>query len=322
MSASVHWIIAIAVGALLGMAGTFYFRNVVMRRDESSIGIAALAAMTWRDFIRLVLAALAVRGYSRVVNPAGPSGDDDYTLQRDGKHWLLSCKHGSAFVLGRAAISELGNNIRLGSAAGGILATQGRIADEARPVAALHRIELLDGPALWPELRTLMPAQQLAEIRASAAQRARQRVLLSWLLALAVGTVVGALLPAAPVAVDTPPMASKASPRAQSPAPAAPTTAAARMTSIDAPAPNDQAALAKQRKEAADTIATLPMVDRAVWSTASTLQIFLRDAEVDAAIRNICPLLVRYDALAPSRLQLTPPPDSQLPTRFRQCRSY
>src|SRR3546814_9248585 len=63
------------------------------------------------------------------------------------------------------------------------------------------------------------------------------------------------------------------------------------------------------------------MVDRAVWSTQSTLQVFLLDGRGNA-FDHICPLVVRYDALASSRIQLTPPPGSELPTRFRQCRSY
>src|SRR3546814_1133621 len=62
------------------------------------------------------------------------------------------------------------------------------------------------------------------------------------------------------------------------------------------------------------------MVDRAVWSTQSTLQVFLLDGRGNA-FDHICPLVVRYDALASSRIQLTPPPGSELPTRFRQCRS-
>src|SRR3546814_20713830 len=126
-----------------------------MRRDETAAGLAALAAMSWREFIHLVLDALARRGYARVFNRDDPSGDNDYTLERDGKHYLLSCKHGSAFVLGGPQVVELASEIRLANAAGGILATQGKISADARPAATMQRIELLDGPTLWPELRAL-----------------------------------------------------------------------------------------------------------------------------------------------------------------------
>src|SRR3546814_8493580 len=97
--------------------------------------------MSGREFSHLVRDALGRRGYARVFNHQAPSGDTDYTLERDGKHWLLTCKHGSAFVLNGMHVAELANDIRLASAAGGILATQGSIAPEARPSAPMQRSE-------------------------------------------------------------------------------------------------------------------------------------------------------------------------------------
>lgn len=314
MIESYHWALALAVLVLIGVAGTLYFRLVVMRRDETEAGLAALAAMSWREFIHLVLDALGERGYTRVFNREDPSGDNDYTLERDGKRWLLSCKHGSAFVLSGAQVTELANEIRLANAAGGILATQGKISPEARPAATMQRIELLDGPTLWPELRELMSEEQRTPILAGAAAKARQRTLLSWLLALVAGVAVFTLMPrtAPAVSSESLPVAATAPASEAASAVAAP---------IAAPAPADAPALDKQREDVADAIATLPMVDRAVWSTQSTLQVFLLDGNGDA-FDQICPLVVRYDALASSRIQLTPPPGSDLPTRFRQCRSY
>src|SRR3546814_14889662 len=91
--------------------------------------------------------------------------------------------------------------------------------------------------------------------------------------------------------------------------------------SSDLPAPDDTSTLEQQREDVADTVSTLPMVDRAVWSTQSTLQVFLLDGRGNA-FDHIFPPVVRYDALASSRIQLTPPPGSEPPTRFRQCRTY
>ena len=316
MIGSAHLTIALAVALLIGVAGTLYFRLVVMRRDETDAGLSALAAMSWREFIHLVLDALGRRGYSRVRNRESPSGDDDYVLERDGKHWLLSCKHGSAFVLGSANVVELANNIRLANAAGGILATQGRIAAEARPAAALQRIELLDGPTLWPELSELLDPAQREEILAGARRKARQRTLLCWLLALLAGVAAFLALPGSDNAAALTKAAlvpvRPAQPRA---------AVAAEDKPIAAPAADDTAGLERQRQDVAEAISNLPMVDRAVWSTQSTLQVYLLDASKDA-MPQICPLVVRYDALAPSRIQLTPPPGSNAPTRFRQCRSY
>lgn len=317
--------ITLAVVVLVGVAGTLYFRLVVMRRDETTAGIQALAAMSWREFIHLLLDALALRGYSRVFDRESPSGDDDYTLARDGRHWLLSCKHGSSFVLGYAAMAGLANDIRLANAAGGILATQGRIGAEVRKDAALQRIELLDGPALWPEMRGLIPPERLAVIVADAGRKARRRTLLSWVLALVAGLATWLLLPAS----DTPVVPTPAAPAATAaPAPApqpapqeAPAPVAAPADALPIAAPPEPPPLEVQREEVADAISALPMVDRAVWATQSTIQVYLLDATTDA-MPQICPLMERYDTLAASRVQLTPPPDSGLPVRFRQCRVY
>lgn len=322
MNQNLHWMITLAVVVFVGVAGTLYFRLVVMRRDETTAGIQALAAMSWREFIHLLLDALARRGYTRVFDRESPSGDDDYTLERDGRHWLLSCKHGSSFVLGYAALAGLANDIRLANAAGGILATQGRIGDEVRKDAALQRVELLDGPALWPELRDLIQPERLAGIVADAGRKARRRTLLSWLLALVAGLATWLLLPGGDAPVIAAPVAAAPAPppiREEAPLPAPPVAAPADELPIAAPP--EPPPMEVQREEVADAVSALPMVDRAVWSTQSTIQVYLLDASTDA-MPHICPLMERYDTLAASRVQLTPPPDSGLPVRFRQCRVY
>lgn len=320
MIQSVYWTLPVAIAVLVGVAGTMYFRTVVMRRDETAAGIAMLSAMSWREFIHLVLDALGRRGYARVIDRETASGDDDHTLSRNGRHWLLSCKHGSAYVLGNASVLELASRIRLANAAGGILVTQGRIADEARPGAALQHIELLDGPSLWPELRELIDPARLADIRVKAEAKARQRTLLSWLLALVAGIATFMMLPDHSRRIDaTSPGTAAARATSRTPAADQAPSDAAQEASI--PAPADAATLEQQRKDVAEAISTLPMVDRAIWSTQSTIQVYLLDTSTDA-MTAICPLLLRYEALAPSRVQLTPPPGSSALTRFRQCRSY
>ena len=143
--------------------------------------------------------------------------------------------------------------------------------------------------------------------------------LLSWLLALlalVAGVAVFTLVPRPePSALD------EHLPTAGSAATKASEAASSAAAPISAPPTDDAPALEKQREDVADAISTLPMVDRAVWSTQSTLQVFLLDGRGDA-FDQICPLVIRYDALASSRIQLTPPPGSEVPTRFRQCRSY
>src|SRR3546814_15045836 len=76
-----YWVAALAIAVLIGVAGTLYFRLVVMRRDETEAGLAALAAMSWREFIHLVLDALGRRGSAPVFDHPPPSGHPAYTPQ-------------------------------------------------------------------------------------------------------------------------------------------------------------------------------------------------------------------------------------------------
>ena len=82
----------------------------------------------------------------------------------------------------------------------------------------------------------------------------------------------------------------------------------------------DDAELQERRKRAAEAISRLPMIDRAIWETQSTLLIHMLDD--DDPRPAICPLLERYEELAPTRLQLQPPAGSTKPVRFVQCRAY
>lgn len=310
MSAGSHWVIAIVVALLIGGIATVLIWQVLLRRDETAAGIKALAATSWREFINMVLAALAGRGYRRVVDQEVASGDGDFILERDGRHWLLSCKHGSAYVLGRHAVDELANDIRLANASGGFLVTQGRILDEARKPAENRHIELLDGPALWPELRGLIKPEQLAAIRAGAATHARQRTLLAWLGALVIGIATYVLLP------EPRPAAATIQVPAAAPAWSAPAEDATAEDRERANLP-----IAQQREALAADVSTLPLVERAIWSSQSTLEVHLLDASEDA-MPGICPLVERYPDLAASRIQLTPPADSGTGVRFRQCRAF
>lgn len=318
MNAVSHWIISFIVFLLIGGGATFYIRRVLLRHDEAAAGIVALAAMSWREFVHLVLEALARRGYARVVDRDAPSSDGEYALARDGQRYLMSCKHGSTFVLGIAVVNELANDIRLRNAAGGLLVTQGQFAEQTRTPAKLQRIELLDGATLWPEVRDIIAPERLASIRAGAEQRARQRVLFAWLIALLAGIAAFFLLPR-PEAPPEPAIVPAAAPQAAAPASTGETGDPGETR--QAAEAMDEATLEQQRKDVANAISTLPMVDRVAWSTQSTLEVFLLETETDA-IPYICPLMERYPSLAASRVQLTPPQDSQAPVRFRQCRTY
>ena len=76
-----------------------------------------------------------------------------------------------------------------------------------------------------------------------------------------------------------------------------------------------------QRQAAAQMISTLPGIERALWSTRSTLLVHLVAGAPDR-LTEICAVLVRYDNLRTSRVQLQPPAGSTERVRFRQCRTF
>jgi len=310
------WIIPIIAALLLGAAATFYLRKVRLPREETQAGIAALAGMRWRDYIHLVLAALNRRGYERVFEADANSDEGDYLLDRGGQPWLLSSKHGTAYVLGSTAIAEFANAIRMRGAVGGLLVTSGQFAPEAKSLAAAQRIELLDGPALWPELKPLLPDTQRETVFAPAQARAKRHVALAWLASFVIGILLLSVFrqqaPDAEAGLATPAARSAAAPVI----PAQP-----RSMGDIAQAPTDPAQLTQRRETVAQAISTLPHVDRAVWSTQSTLLVYLLDEQGEPK-SEICPLLEQYVELAASRIQLAPPPDSTRPVRFVQCRAF
>ena len=308
----------IAAALLLGTAATFYIHRIRLPREETEAGIAALTDMRWRDFIHLVLEALGRRGYERVFNRETASADSDYVLERHGKRWLLSAGHGATYVLGSTAIAEFGNEIRLNGAAGGLLASPGQFASETQALAAVQRIQLLDGPTLWPELQPLLSAEQRAAIAAGAQARARRHLMLAWAGALVLGLALLSFNRSGegePDAGNRPVAAAAVPPSAprRVAAPARPTA------SVDRSAAGRT--LEQRRTAVAQAISTLPAVDRAIWATQSTLLVHLIDAHGDP-LSAICPLLERDVDLRAARIQLQPPAGSTQPVRFVQCQAY
>ena len=129
------WLLGLAVTLVSGIAATAYLWLVRRPRDEMSYGLHALSGLRWREFSKLVLAAMAGRGLVEASPEPQESREPQSTflLERGDERWLLSCKHGSAYRIAAAPVQELASSIRLGAAQGGILATEGKVEKE------LHR---------------------------------------------------------------------------------------------------------------------------------------------------------------------------------------
>lgn len=319
-------LIALVAFVLAGIAANALLRRLPGAGSGLSHGLAHLAGLRWREFTRLVLQAMQARGY-RVLKDDNSPGDDlhgdsgDIVLERDGQRVLLLCKFGNASVVGAQPILGLGKAAELRGANGAIVVTPGRFDGEARRVAGQQRVELIDGASLWPEVEPFVGQATLVDHTTVVPDT--RKATIAWLGAAAVGAITWLILqglsPSAPA--PTP----QAEPVAAAPAPppvraASPAQGAAAIAKPEA-VPTDPVALERRRNETANAISTLAGVDRAVWSTQSTLLVHLAAEDVDPIAR-LCPLLERYPELAASRVQLQPPRDSLRPVRFKQCQAY
>lgn len=310
------FVIGLLCALIVGVGATLYFWGVRRRHDESAAGVLTLSAMRWREFAGLVADMMLRRGYSAVEqHPLGSSDQSDIVLQRDGVLCVVSCKHGSAYRLGGSAVDDLANSVRLNGAGEGIMVTPGTFAPEALQRARQQRIELIDGHKLWPEIAPLVPEPLRKQVEAAAAARAKRSIGFGWLASIAFGAAVALLLPGRGDEASTTPSAATATPVDSPAAKAAPASSAG-----SAAAPTQQQT-EQRRRDAASAIAALPGVERAVWSTQSTLALDVSNDRADLW-GSICGIIDRYEELRSTRVQINPPPGSDAPVRFKQCHAY
>ena len=308
-------LIALVAALASGAATTLYFRRIHRERLERMAGMHIVAGMRWREFSQLVVEALRGRGFDAAPsdNTSVRGRQADLVLRRNGQTWLLACKQGETHQITPAVLAEFSKAVRLNAAAGGLIATPGRVSADARRQAG-PTIELLDGATLWPMLKPLLPASVRGSVATQSQALTVRYVVLGWLAAVMVGAGIAWMIPSV-VDRDHPSV----------PVPAAPGVSPAIATvTAENPLALARAPLSEQeqREQVRREVSDLPGIDRAVWSTRSTLLIYLGDDSGLDHLQSICAVVERYDDLRASRLQLQPAPGSQRAVRFLQCRLY
>lgn len=311
------WLIGAILALVLGLAATIYLWTFRRRDDEISAGLLALAGLRWRDFSSLVLTSLQLRGLQRVsFEPEDVRNQHPSFLLADteGKHWLLSCKHGSAYRISSVAVEELASEARLRGAHRGILATEGVVDATGREKAERASVELLDGGKLWLQVKPMLDSAIVQRITTQANLRARRHIGLCWILALLLGVLVSSLLhagapeTAAPAVAPAPASAPATTTTPNNPAPAAPPPAA----------PSSEEQVALQRVAVTKALAKAGGLRQPVWISSSTLSVDMLAGE-DMVMPTVCAELAKYPDLALSRIQLNPAPGSDARVRWRQC---
>lgn len=323
MPGSTPALMAVIVGLLAGAIGYVVICIRGRRLAEATAGLEALAALKWRDFHHLVLEALRREGYVEEDLERQPADSGfDAILVHDGQRYLLTCKHGRAYRVGEQAVREFSAAIRMQGAAGGIVVTLGHTDGFAREVAAAHHIQMIDGQTIWSRVAPLVAeaARQAIEKQAGSCLHRR----LAMTAAASVGLSLAAYLLVA--AIPAEPAASTAIHRPAATAAVQPTAPApAAVVEIPAmPAELDESEIARRRAAAAQSVGQLPEVGSASWSTRSTLVVALREVPAPppapSPVDEACRILVQYEELRFTRLQIEPPAGSDSPVRWRQCR--
>ncbi|MEN9310827.1 MAG: hypothetical protein RLY77_952 [Pseudomonadota bacterium] len=324
-------LIAMCVFALSGFGLSFWLRQkqTSMQSGETTArGAEQLSQLRWRDFTKLVLQAMQGRGYRPVIEdgmPADgiPTDGSDILLERGGERALLSCKYGTGSIVSAQSLLGLSKSASLRGADNVIVVTPGKFDEEAERIAVPQHIELIDGSELWPEVRPYVARPQ--EPAPATSSAASNTPLMAWggaaVAGILVWFIVQGLQPASEATSPelAPPVVAAAPPASVQPAA---TAAAAKPAVTPAAAfPTDPAVIEQHRRETANAISTLFGVDRALWSTQSTLMVYLSTEQSDP-VNELCPLLERYPELASSRVQLQPPQGSTKAVRFKQCRTY
>ena len=347
-------LVVAVVATVLALGASSWWFGVHRRRlAETRAGIQALAGMKWRECAGLVLQAMEEKGYKELPSSRQPGdGGAEFLLVKGDERCLLGYKHGTAYRLGEANVRDFANGVQLQGATSGMLVTLGTAEGYARDLARRYGVDLTDGTTLWPQVEPFAPPQMVVAIREQAADEIRKGQRLGIASSVVLGLVVfaaGSLLQPgepelpAPVAAPASAPASPAAPAepavgtdapAETVATAAPATPEPSRFTDEASRQADEAlrelkevaALTEQeriqrRLAAASAVAELEQADTAAWSTQSTLVIRMaRPDGIDLGLVNeACAVLVQYEELRYSRLQLEPPAGSTAPVRWRQC---
>jgi len=335
-------LLAAIVATLAAFATSTWWFGVLRRRiAETTAGIRALAGMKWRECAGLVLQALGEKGYVEMPSSRQPGdGGTEFLLTKGDERCLLGYKHGTAYRLGEANVRDFANAVQLQGAQSGILVTLGTAEGFARDLARRYGVELIDGRSLWPQVEPFAPPNLVEAIRSEAAAEIRRGQRLGIFASLGLGLLVYAVgllgqpsEPLPPVATGAPAAATPTASDSAAPAAATETNAAPvfqdpasveankAMKALEEIAKLTDEQRAQRRLMAAARVADLPQATQALWSTQSTLVISMVSGDgIDSGVVNdACAVLVEYEELRFTRLQLEPPPGSNAPVRWRQC---
>ncbi|MCZ8113560.1 hypothetical protein [Silanimonas sp.] len=316
MSIVASILIAIAVAIALVLGSRLWFDRVQKRTHAQRIGIEVLNTRRWRESLDLLVQALAKDGYTQAAEVTGPNGMPlaERHLARGGNRVLLIYKHGTSYHIGAAALLDAERRRQEAEMDEVIVATLGSLDGDALAQAARMKVACFDGPTVWSKVRDVLDSatQEAVAAEAEALVERPRRLATIGASVLGLGIVVwggkldpssiasfAALEASPPIATPAPSAAASAEPSAMIPVatPAADTPAAPQTMA----ASSDE----ERRGALAKAITALPEVQRASWSSGSTMIVALRPrVGIERGVEATCALTAAYPVLRDVRLQL------------------
>jgi restriction system protein len=130
----------IIIKLFLQIKSHFLFESISQKGAEKII-----ANLSWQDFEFLLSEWFKKQGYTtELTGGGGADGGIDIKLYKEGKLYLVQCKHYKASKVPVMVVRELYGVMTAQKAAGGFVVTSGRFTSEANYFAKNINIELID----------------------------------------------------------------------------------------------------------------------------------------------------------------------------------
>lgn len=326
MSVVLSILIAVSVAVALVLGSRLWFDRIQKRAYAQRIGIEVLDSRRWRDALDLLVKALAQDGYTQASEVTGPSGMPlaERHLSRGATRVLLIYKHGTSYHIGATALLDAERRRQEAEQDEVIIATLGSLDDDAVAQAARMKITCLDGRMVWAKARGVLDDAArngvAAEAEALVERPRRLATVGAAVLGFAIivwGSDLDHWIPA-PTGVNGAAPAMVVAPRISPATTQAPEVQPVADTGADPVAVPRLEAELERRGDIARAITALPEVERASWSSASTMVVALRPRiSIDVGVERTCALASVYPMLRDVRLQMESSDGSEV--RWRRC---
>lgn len=138
-------------------------RLLDVQKDVESVRL-----LSWREFEELLAEAYRRKGYTVVENSQlGPDGGIDVRLYKEGRSYLVQCKHWKSQKVGVSVVREMLGLVTAENAYRGLVVTSGSFTDDASKFAQNQPVDLIGGRELYELISSVQAPQKRANLRPS-----------------------------------------------------------------------------------------------------------------------------------------------------------